>query len=41
MVHRVCWMQVTEVAVRVNRVYCKELIDSSSYGASCVLDGTD
>jgi hypothetical protein len=39
-VHRVCWTELT-VAVMVHRVCWTELTDSSSYGASCVLDGTD
>ena len=40
MVHRVCCMELT-VVVMVRRVCWMELTDSSSYGASCVLDGTD
>jgi len=42
MVHRVCvGRNLLTVAVMLHRVCWTKLTDSSCYGASCVLDGTD
>ena len=40
MVHRVCWMELTDISIYGASCFLMELPDSSSYGASSVLDGT-